>query len=761
MRQEKAFDICVYGLVQGVGFRPFVYNLATSLNLSGWALNRNDCVQIRVQGQFHLLEKFVINLQKQAPPLSKIESVITEETRFEDFTDFKILTSQSHSAEITRVSPDVAVCQDCLEDLKRQDNRIDYPFINCTNCGPRFSIIKDLPYDRAKTTMKSFSMCEQCQQEYENITDRRFHAQPNACRDCGPEYELLYQGQSIKGIEDILKTVCSLIEEGKIVAMKGVGGFHLACDAANEKAVAELRRKKNREGKPFAVMFGSLEKVREYAAVSEEEAQLLLSEKRPIVLLKKGRGKKELAPSVTRDLDSLGIMLPYTPFHYLLFERLSTGAIVLTSGNISDEPIVITNEEAVEKLSPITDALLVYNRDIHNRSDDSVSSVVNGKTRLLRRSRGWVPEPVMLKFDAEGIIAAGAELKNCFCVGKGKQAILSQHIGDLKNLETYEFYQEAFERFKRLFRVEPKLMACDLHPDYLSTRFAGECGLKTIPVQHHHAHIASCMAECGLDEQVLGISFDGTGLGDDQQIWGGEFLLCDLKEYVRFSHFDYVPLLGGDKAAAEPWRMGVSYLYRTFGKAFLELDLPFVRDLERGKVELLLSATDKGINCPQTSSLGRLFDAVAAIMNLVTINTFEAEAPIRLEAIIDNTMYRKRPACEEIYSYHLKETVLVDDLIRMLVNDVKHKVPMSIISAKFHNTIVAIVADLAEKMRKESGLNKIVLSGGVFQNRYLLERAEQLLKERDFSVYSHLHVPANDGGICLGQIAVAAKKSFT
>ncbi len=763
--REKALEIHVYGLVQGVGFRPFIYNLATLLNLSGWALNRNDGVQIRIQGKDHLVEAFILALREKAPPLSNIESVVTKEIELEEPTGFRILDSQNRSVEITRVSPDVAVCQNCLEDMKRQDNRINYPFINCTNCGPRFSIIKDLPYDRCRTTMKTFTMCQRCQHEYDDVSDRRFHAQPNACRNCGPEYILFHQGQTITGIEDIVEITCKLIQRGEILAMKGVGGFHLACDATNENPVAELRRRKNREGKPFAVMFESLEKLREYAELNKEEEQLLLSEKRPIVLLKKrnltiplmGGRSKELAPSVTFDLAALGIMLPYTPFHYLLFEKLSTDAIVLTSGNISDEPIVISNEEAVEHLSPIAEALLVYNRDIHNRLDDSVASVVNGKIRLLRRSRGWVPEPVTLTFHVEGIIAAGAELKNCFCVGKGKQAILSQHIGDLKNVETYEFYQEAFERFRRLFRVEPQLMACDLHPDYLSTRFARESGLKIIAVQHHHAHIASCMAEYGLDENVIGVSFDGTGLGDDQKIWGGEFLICDLQEYHRFSHFDYVPMPGGDKAAEEPWRMGIAYLYKTFGREFLKYHLPFLRRTSMGKIQLLLAAIDKGLNCPHTSSVGRLFDAVAALINLVTVSSFEAEAPIRLEAIIDKN--HSYPANKERYNYCIKEkSIIVEPLIREVVADSERKISNSIISAKFHNTIIAIIVDFAEKMRAESGINKVVLSGGVFQNRYLLEHSETGLTEKKFRVYSNTQVPANDGGICLGQIAISAKR---
>ncbi len=749
---QKAVNIAIYGLVQGVGFRPFVYNLATSLDLSGWALNRNDGVQIHVQGKQYQLEEFVKKLRTEAPPLSRIESLHTEEAHPEKLTGFTIRVSQSHSADVTRVSPDVAVCQDCLDDMKRQANRLNYPFVNCTNCGPRFSIIRDLPYDREKTTMQPFVMCRSCQEEYETLTNRRFHAQPNACWDCGPQYELVSEGERIHGNDIILEIVCRLLEQGKIAAIKGIGGFHLACDAANEEAVAALRRRKHREGKPFAVMFRNLESVREYAAVNEAEARLLLSEKRPIVLLNSSQlHKKALAPSVSNGLDSIGVMLPYTPLHYLLFERLVTDALVLTSGNISDEPIVISNEDAEKTLSQVADAILSYNRDIHNRSDDSVVSVVNGTPRLLRRSRGWVPQPVTLHFDVEGIVATGAELKNCFCVGKGRQAILSQHIGDLKNLETYEFYQEAFDRFTRLFRVKPERIACDRHPDYLSTRFAREYGLPCIEVQHHHAHIASCMAEFGLDEQVIGISLDGTGLGDDQQIWGGECLICDLHDYQRFSHFEYVPMPGGDKAAEEPWRMGISYLYRIFGKEFFELDIPFVQTLDKNTVELLLTAIDKGINCPHTSSAGRLFDAVAAIINLVTTNSFEAEAPIRLESRISAVPFH------EIYPYRIKERIDVDELIRAIVNDVRQHIPTSVIAARFHNTMSAIILDLAQRMRAETGIHRVVLSGGVFQNRFLLGRTEKILQEHQFSVYSNVQVPANDGGICAGQLAVAAK----
>lgn len=747
--QEKAYNIRVYGLVQGVGFRPFVYGLATSLKLSGWALNSSDGVRIRVQGVSRAVEEFFRQLQEHAPPLAKIDAVEFTEVPLEGFSEFTILSSQSSSSNITQVSPDTAVCQDCLADMKRQPHRLNYPFINCTNCGPRFSIIEDLPYDRSKTTMKAFTLCSQCQHEYEDVANRRFHAQPNACRHCGPEYSLIYQGQQVTDFETILTRACELLETGRILAMKGIGGFHLACDALNEEAVMTLRQRKQREGKPFAVMVKNLETLKAYTETSAKEAELLSSPKRPIVLLKK---RKDLAAAVTGGLDTLGVMLPYTPFHYLLFERLSIEAIVLTSGNISDEPIILSNEEALAKFAQIADATLMYNRDIYNRCDDSVAAVVNGIPRVLRRTRGWVPEPITLAFDVEGIVAAGAELKTCFAVGKGRQAILSQHIGDLKNLETYQFYQEAFDRFTRLFRVAPQLIACDLHPDYLSTRFAKASGLPIVPVQHHHAHIAACMAEHGLDKRVIGISFDGAGLGDDGHIWGGEFLVCDLSEYTRIAHFDYIPMPGGDKAVEEPWRMAAAYLHKVFGSAMCHYPLPLFSKISMEKIHLLCRAIEKGINWPLTSSVGRLFDAIAALIDLVYMSSFEAEAPMRLEAILKPTTER--------YTYRIiNERILVESMICEVVQDLRDNLAQGTISAKFHHTIAAIVLELAERIRTEHGMNTVVLSGGVFQNRYLLEQVEKQLTVKNFDVYSHQNIPSNDGGLCLGQLVVAAKRS--
>ena len=634
----KAVKVRVYGLVQGVGFRPFLFRVAESRKLNGWVLNRNDCVEIHLEGSDANIKLFMEELENRPPPLSSIDRVETGTVEAEGLTGFTIRKSESSTDDVTRISPDMAVCADCLMDIKHQDNRIDYPFVNCTNCGPRFTIVVDLPYDRPRTTMADFIMCESCRREYEDLRDRRFHAQPNACLRCGPAYELIEGENRISDLSKILDRFADHLESGHIVAVKGIGGFHLACDASNQSAVEQLRKEKTREAKPFALMCRDIEIARSLAKVSVKEEKLLLSQRRPIVLLEKiGGNTSGFAPAVADGLDAIGLMLPYTPIHHLLFEKLKADTLVLTSGNISDEPISIENEEATKRLAKAADAFLIYNRRIHNRSDDSVTMVVNEVPRIVRRSRGFVPEPTPLAFEAEGIIAVGAELKSCFCIGKGKTAILSQHIGDLKNQETYEFYAEAMERFRRLFRLSPRLLGCDLHPDYLSTRYAEKLGLPLVRVQHHHAHIASCMAEHRFEGRVIGVALDGTGLGDDGAIWGGEFLLADLSGYRRSGCFAYVPMPGGDRAAEEPWRMALAYLHHTYGADFEGINLPVLKELRRDDLRFLVSAIEAGINTPLTSSAGRLFDAVAGITGLVLKSRYEAEAAMRLQSTIAAT----------------------------------------------------------------------------------------------------------------------------
>jgi len=742
--------IKITGLVQGVGFRPFVFKLAQQNNIHGWVKNQNDGVLIKAEGSKEILNNFISLLNKNKPIAAHIENIDTSETQVENFSEFNILKSINHSDEITQISPDIAVCLECLDDMKHQKNRINYPFINCTNCGPRFSIIHDLPYDRKLTTMQPFEMCDECKKEYEDVNDRRFHAQPVACNACGPEYELTYQNKKETDINKILQIFSSLITEGKIIAVKGIGGFHLACDALNANAVKRLRTLKNRDSKPFAVMFKDIETIQNFALMNEKESEWLQSWRRPIVLLRL-KNADALPNAISNKLETVGAMLPYTPFHYLMFEHLNTAAIVLTSGNISDDPIVIDNAEAHEKLSIISDALLTYNRDINNRTDDSVLMIANNKPRIIRRSRGFVPTPIYLNLNVEGIMAVGGELKNTFCIGKQNMAILSQHIGDLKNIETFDFYKESIHLFEKIFRIKPEVIAGDMHPDYLSSKYLQSINVKKNFVQHHHAHIASCMAEHGLDEKVIGVSFDGTGFGDDGNTWGSEFFICDLAEYKRFTHFEYLPMPGGDKVSEEPWRMAVAYLFHYFGNVFLNWNLSFLKNIPEQKINLLIQAIKNNINCPLTSGAGRLFDAVSALLNICTIAGFEAEGPMRMESMINQN-------CNEKYLFEFNQTISFKKTFEEILNDLKNNISLDIISAKLHNTVVAVIANVANQMRNKYNINKIVLSGGVFQNKYLLEKTENILTAENFEVFTHSKIPSNDGGISLGQLAVAAKR---
>jgi hydrogenase maturation protein HypF len=745
----NTFRINIKGLVQGVGFRPFIYRLALEYGLKGTVENRNDGVVIYINCMDEQLFEFVERIKSSSPPASKIEKINYYETGPIDFNDFIIVKSTSVSEDITEISPDIAVCNDCLADMKVQPNRIDYPFINCTNCGPRYTIIKDLPYDREKTTMNVFEMCVDCREEYTNILDRRFHAQPVACSVCGPQYTLYYNHHVILNQDDILETTAYLLQKGKIVAIKGVGGFFIACDAMNEEAVSRLRILKNREAKPFAVMFRDHATVKKYAFVDDAEEEALVSLRRPIVLL---RQKKLTASSVCAGFDTIGAMLPYMPFHYLLFEKMSLDSIVLTSGNISDEPILIDNEKAVNTLGGISDAVLTYNREIHNRVDDSVSVILNGDERMIRRSRGYAPVPIGTSIKVEGILATGAELVNCFCIGKGNQAIMSQHIGDLKNLETYEFYAESIEKYKTLFRFRPKLVVTDFHPDYFSSRYAEDTGLPLLKVQHHHAHIASCMAEHGLDEKVIGVAMDGSGLGDDGHIWGGEFMVCDYSGYERISHFEYIPLPGGDKVTHEPWRTAVSMLYKVYGSDISDLNLPFLRQIDSQHLRMILSAIDQGINTPLSSGAGRLFDAVSAMTGICPVSRFHAEAPMRLESAI-------RHGETGCYDFISGAMISFEPMVKQIVQDILQNTDSGVISARFHNTVIASIIETVENIRHQTGLSAVALSGGSFQNRYLSQQLENKLRALHFNVYVQKRVPANDGGLALGQLVIGGVAS--
>jgi hydrogenase maturation protein HypF len=724
--------------------------MASKHGLFGEVDNRSDGVSVIVQGDLKTIDLFGNDILQHAPPASQIKSLEIRSTQIGSYNSFRITGSKTIENQITEISPDIAVCNDCLEDMESDPDRIDYPFVNCTNCGPRFTIIEGLPYDRQKTTMKSFRMCESCNSEYNDILDRRFHAQPIACNSCGPFYHYQDSLKRMTDIRLILQEVSLQISSGKTVAIKGLGGYHLMCDALNDNAVSEMRQKKQRDSKPFAVMFRDIHAAKKYCYIDEAEEKEIKSWRRPILILKQ---RENLSPSVNKGLDTIGAMLPYMPVHYMLFKSLRTPAVVLTSGNISDEPIITDDQMAEKQLMSIADSFLSYNRQIFNRTDDSVIRIINQKVSVFRRSRGFVPRPVDLKYSVEGIIAFGAEQKNSFCIGKGNQAVMSQYIGDLKNPAIYNFFCETIDRFSDIFRFRPELIACDLHPQYLSTHYAElfetELNIPLIRVQHHHAHIASCMAEHGLDEEIIGVSLDGTGFGTDGNIWGGEFLIADLKGFTRFTHFDYVPMPGGEKAVDEPWRMAYSYIFKYFGERFDYESVSLFNSIDKKKLSLIKEMLVNKINTPLTSGAGRLFDAVSAIIGLCPEATFDSEAPIRLESAID---------CEtnDFYPFQTDNTIVFADTIKAIIEDLP-KQKKSVISAKFHNTVAQAILEVSKRIRKETSLNKVILSGGVFQNKYLLEKSQNLLIRNRFKVFTNHLVPANDGGISLGQIVIASK----
>jgi hydrogenase maturation protein HypF len=724
--------------------------MASKHGLFGEVDNRNDGVSVIVQGDMKTIDLFGNDILQNAPPASKIKSIKISPRQINGYNTFKISESKTVDNQITEISPDIAVCNDCLEDLENDPERIDYPFVNCTNCGPRFSIIEGLPYDRPKTTMKNFRMCDNCTSEYNNILDRRFHAQPIACNSCGPSYQYKDSLKRLSDIRLILQEVSEQISSGKTVAIKGLGGYHLMCDALNNTAVRELRHKKQRDSKPFAVMFRDIASARDYCHIDETEEKEMNSWRRPILILKE---KEILSASVSNGLNTIGAMLPYMPFHYMLFKFLKTPAVVLTSGNISSDPIIIDDQNAENQLISIVDSFLSYNRKIINRTDDSVVRIIDRKISFIRRSRGFVPRPVDLKVNVEGILAFGAEQKNSFCIGKGNQAVMSQYIGDLKNLPTYDFFNETIDRFSNIFRFKPEFLACDLHPQYLSTHsaelFENEFNVPLVRIQHHHAHIASCMAENRLDEEVIGIALDGTGLGSDENIWGGEFMIADLKGFKRFTHFDYVPMPGAEKAVDEPWRMAYSYIFKYFGENFDYKSIHLFNSIDNQKLSLIKEMIIKKINSPMTSGAGRLFDAVSALLGLCPVATFESEAPMRLESAIDDET-------DDFYPFHVNETIIFSDTMKAILADLNGQ-KISIISAKFHNTVAQVILEISKQIRKDTSLDKVILSGGVFQNKYLLEKSLYLLNLNKFKVFTNHLVPANDGGISLGQLVIASK----
>jgi len=752
MTDVRRIRITIEGIVQGVGFRPFVFRLAERHGITGWVKNTTAGVVMEAEGDAPRLDAFVAGLEGEAPPLAVIASVVTGEIAPKGDTAFTILDSEGSSGPV-RVAPDGDVCPDCLRELfDPADRRYRYPFITCTNCGPRYSLITAIPYDRPNTTMAPFPLCAACRAEYEDPRDRRFHAQPLACPACGPRLRLVdADDRELPG--DPVETARTLLAEGKILAVKGVGGYHLAADALNDGAVRELRRRKERDEKPFALMAPDLAAVRTFALPDAVEERLLAGPEHPIVLLRK-RPDNPVSPLVAPANGYFGTMLPYAPLHHLLL-RDRFMALVMTSGNLSDEPIAYRDAEARERLAAIADFFLVHDREIHTRADDSVIRVFRGNPLFLRRSRGYVPREVRLPVEVPGVLAVGAELKGAVCLARGDRAVLSQHIGDLKNAATLASLAETTAHLQGLLEITPTVVAHDLHPDYLSTAFAEGFGeLRRVAVQHHHAHLASCMAENGLHGQVIGIILDGTGYGTDGTVWGGEFLVGGYDGCRRAGHFRQVPLPGGDAAVKEPFRMALAHLHDAFGAGLFDLPLQWLGEIDGGERNLYLQMLERRINSPLTSSCGRLFDAVAALMGLRGRVTYEGQAAMELEALAEGS--------DTTFAYPfaiVRRTGVAEIdfrlMVRALVEDIAAGRPGAEMARAFHNTIALAAADLCSEIRALDGLDRVVLSGGVFQNKLLTEGVVQALSDGGFHVYTHRLVPPNDGGLALGQAVVA------
>lgn len=818
----KAFSVRIEGIVQGVGFRPFVYRLARELSLRGWVVNRNDGVLIHAEGEKAVPGIFTDRLRKQAPPAANISRIETQTAEPGNYGQFTIKGSRSVPGSITGVSPDISICQDCIDDMKKQPHRKDYPLVNCTNCGPRFSIINRLPYDRVNTTMAKFAMCTVCEQEYNDPGNRRFHAQPVSCNNCGPLYTTVTSGVNSgkKGTVKILsddkdmddplhfrsrldiERLCTILEGGGLAAVKGTGGYHLLCDAMNYEAVEKLRDLKGRDRKPFAVMFRDTETVKKHCLANEAELDLLQSWRRPVVIISRrpasdeingktgctaeknsqcnGRSAlsddhwnvfpvdgtglpagsddmilypegKQISGNVSGGVGSVGAILPYMPFHYLLFEKLKLSALVFTSGNISGSPVLADDTEAHATFNGKTDAFVTYNRDIINPVDDSVCRFSGKGFQIIRRARGYVPEMINIPFRAEGIFAAGSDLKNAFAIGKGNYAIPGQHTGDLENYDTFCRYRHNIERFSSLFSFTAGTVACDLHPGFYSARFAAgmarETGSRLIRVQHHHAHIASCMAEKGLDGPVIGVCFDGTGYGDDGKIWGSEFMICDYDGYQRHSHLSYISLPGGDTAIREPWRTALACLRDSgHGDAdhWVDNALHGIPGEEIETVEKMIAG---GINSPLSCGAGRLFDVVAALTGICLKAGYDGEAPMLLESICS-------PGIDEGYEFANGSFALVEQVMA----DIKKGTATDRIASRFHNGMADNIHRTVMLIYRETGIERVVLSGGVFQNSYLMNRVLHLLGRERLKIFTNAIVPVNDGGVALGQLAIAAKK---
>ena len=746
--------INVKGVVQGVGFRPFIYNLAKECNLLGWVSNTSKGVIIDIEGNEKNINKFIKSIKSNPPILSKINSINIEDKQVINYDAFNIKESTSDISPTTYISPDYSICSKCKEDIDDVNNRrYKYPFTNCTNCGPRFSIIKELPYDRQFTTMNEFEMCNLCKEEYSDPTNRRFHAQPNACSVCGPKVYLIDKNNKEINKVDIFATVIKLIKDGNIFAIKGIGGFNLVCNSKNLEAIKILRERKNRPNKPLAVMAKDIDTVKKYCKVNRQEEKLLLSNKRPIILLDKI--DKNIFPyNLAPNNNKVGVMLPYTPLHYLLFDN-ELDCLVMTSANVSGEPIIYKNDEAFDKLNGIADYFLMHNRDIYMRVDDSVSKLVLNEERVIRPGRGYIPYAIPIKTH-KNILALGAELKNTISISNEKDVFISGYIGDLKNIETMNSLEKNIKHFNKTYNIVPEVIVYDKHPDFLykeidlKSLLKIDNKLKVVETQHHHSHIVSCMAENNVNEDVIGIVFDGTGYGDDGSIWGGEFIICNRKEFKRLGYLEYFHLPGGEKAIKEPWRIGISLLYKVF-KDKLDNILPkHLKDKNYNVIKVMI---DKNINCPRTSSIGRLFDGVSAILEFKNPITFEGEAAIYLENICDKDS-------EEVYKFKIKNyedkfILELDNIIKGIVDDIINNKNSRSIAKKFHNTIVEATIEMAINIREKTSINTIAISGGVFQNEILFKNVVKGLNKYNFNIITHKIIPCNDSGISLGQLIIA------
>jgi hydrogenase maturation protein HypF len=745
--------IRVEGIVQGVGFRPFVYTLATGLGLSGFVGNDVDGVFAEVEGPQAAVKEFLHQLAQDPPPLARIERVTATAIDPTGETSFAITASGPAGPRRTLISADTATCDDCLRELADPaGRRYRYPFINCTNCGPRFTIVRDVPYDRPFTTMAPFTMCPACAAEYHDPADRRFHAQPTCCPACGPQLTLQDQdGTTLPG--DPLANAAELLKEGQVLAIKGLGGYHLAVDATSETATAALRARKHREDKPFAVLAADLAAASALGEVDPAAAALLTSPARPIVLLPRRPGTN-IAPATAPGNRYLGVMLPYTPLHHLLVRALAR-PMVLTSGNVSDEPIAYRDDDALARLRPIAGAFLTHDRAIHIRTDDSVARTFRGRPVLIRRSRGYVPEPVAVPGGfPRPVLACGAELKNTFCLAKDRHAFLSHHIGDLENAETLRSFTEGIEHFRRLFGIDPQVVAHDLHPEYLSTKYALDLdGVDLQPVQHHHAHIASCLADNAEEGPVIGVAFDGTGYGPDGTIWGGEFLVAGLAGFERGGHLAPVPMPGGAAAIRQPWRMAAAYLGSSGWGGLPDLDVAR-RHADRWPAVVAMAV--KGVNAPLTSSAGRLFDAAAAILGVRDTINYEGQAAIELEQLADPAQTAAYPAAVRTGAGPFQACGA--DLLHAAIDDLTARVPAPVIAARFHHGVAALIETGCLLLRERYALATVALSGGVFQNTLLLQATVSRLQARGFRVLTHSRIPCNDAGISLGQAVIAAAR---